>query len=312
MPLISIVIPLYNKERFIKETLDSVFNQSFTDYEIIIVNDGSTDSSVFIVNAIEDQRITVLSNQNKGVSHARNFGISKANSDLIALLDGDDLWEPNHLENLYNLYEKFPDCGLYATAYNKKYFNGEKIKASYNGLAKEYFGIIEDYFSASIKDSIAWTSAVLIPMKTFRKVGVFDEEMRSGQDTDFWIRIALKDSVAFSSIASSNKIILAPKYHLSYSTNRIDRLKLFEKFKAVELPTTSFKKYMDLNRFSVAIERKIAKDYINYRRLRNGIDPLNLNFKQRIILNMPSILIGLLKRLQNTLLRCNIYLSPFK
>ena len=312
MPLISIVIPLYNKERFIKETLDSVFNQSFTDYEIIIVNDGSTDSSVVIVNAIEDQRITVLSNQNKGVSHARNFGISKANSDLIALLDGDDLWEPNHLENLYNLYEKFPDCGLYATAYNKKYFNGEKIKASYNGLAKEYFGIIEDYFSASIKDSIAWTSAVLIPMKTFRKVGVFDEEMRSGQDTDLWIRIALKDSIAFSSIASSNKIILAPKYHLSYSTNRIDRLKLFEKFKAVELPTTSFKKYMDLNRFSVAIERKIAKDYINYRRLRNGIDPLNLNFKQRIILNMPSILIGLLKRLQNTLLRCNIYLSPFK
>ena len=312
MPLISIVIPLYNKERFIKETLDSVFNQSFTDYEIIIVNDGSTDSSVFIVNAIEDQRITVLSNQNKGVSHARNFGISKANSDLIALLDGDDLWEPNHLENLYNLYEKFPDCGLYATAYNKKYFNGEKIKASYNGLAKEYFGIIEDYFSASIKDGIAWTSAVLIPMKTFRKVGVFDEEMRSGQDTDLWIRIALKDSIAFSSIASSNKIILAPKYHLSYSTNRIDRLKLFEKFKAVELPTTSFKKYMDLNRFSVAIERKIAKDYINYRRLRNGIDPLNLNFKQRIILNMPSILIGLLKRLQNTLLRCNIYLSPFK
>ena len=312
MPLISIVIPLYNKERFIKETLDSVFNQSFTDYEIIIVNDGSTDSSVFIVNAIEDQRITVLSNQNKGVSHARNFGISKANSDLIALLDGDDLWEPNHLENLYNLYEKFPDCGLYATAYNKKYFNGEKIKASYNGLAKEYFGIIEDYFSASIKDSMAWTSAVLIPMKTFRKVGVFDEEMRSGQDTDLWIRIALKDSIAFSSIASSNKIILAPKYHLSYSTNRIDRLKLFEKFKAVELPTTSFKKYMDLNRFSVAIERKIAKDYINYRRLRNGIDPLNLNFKQRIILNMPSILIGLLKRLQNTLLRCNIYLSPFK
>jgi len=312
MPLISIVIPLYNKERFIKETLDSVFNQSFPDYEIIIVNDGSTDSSVFIVNAIDDQRITVLSNQNKGVSYARNFGISKANSDLIALLDGDDLWEQNHLENLYNLYEKFPDCGLYATAYNKKYFNGEKIKASYNGLAKEYFGIIEDYFSASIKDSIAWTSAVLIPMKTFRKVGVFDEEMRSGQDTDLWIRIALKDSIAFSSIASSNKIILAPKYHLSYSTNRIDRLKLFEKFKAVELPTTSFKKYMDLNRFSVAIERKIAKDYINYRRLRNGIDPLNLNFKQRIILNMPSILIGLLKRLQNTLLRCNIYLSPFK
>ena len=312
MASISVVIPLYNKERFIKKTLNSVFNQTFLDYEIIIVDDGSTDNSASIVNAINDKRITVFSNQNKGVSHARNFGISKSNSALIAMLDGDDIWEPNHLGNLYNLYEKFPDCGLYCTAYYKQYFNGRKIKATYNGVAEDHFGILEDYFSASIKDGIAWTSAVLIPMKTFRKVGVFDEDMRSGQDTDLWIRIALKDSVAFSSIASSNKIILEPKYHLSYSTNRIDRLKLFEKFKAVDIPTASFKKYMDLNRFSVAIERKVAKDYSNYRRLRKEIDPLSLNFKQRIILNMPSILIGLLKRFQNTLLRFNTYLSPFQ
>ena len=312
MTLISVIIPLYNKERFIKETLDSVFNQTFSDYEIIIVDDGSIDNSASIVKAIDDQRITVFSNQNKGVSHARNFGISNANSDLIALLDGDDLWEPNHLENLYNLYKKFPDCGLYATAYYKQYFNGKKIKASYNGVSTDHFGIIDDYFSASIKDGIAWTSAVLIPMKTFREVGMFDEEMRSGQDTDLWIRIVLKESFGFSAIASSNKIILAPKYHLSYSANRIDRLKLFEKFEALDLPTLSFKKYMDLNRFSVAIERKVANDFSNYRRLRKGIDPLNLNFKQRIILNMPSILIVLLKRFQNTLLRCNIYLSPFK
>ena len=127
MPLISIIIPLYNKERFIENTLNSVLRQTFMDYEVIIIDDGSNDDSGSIVSNFDDKRITVYSNSNNGVSHARNFGISKANSDLIALLDGDDLWEPNHLENLYNLYEKFPDCGLYATAYNKKYFNGEKI-----------------------------------------------------------------------------------------------------------------------------------------------------------------------------------------
>ena len=312
MASISVIIPLYNKERFIKETLNSVFNQTFFDYEIIIVDDGSNDSSASIIREINDPRITLFSNSNNGVSHARNYGFTKANTDLIALLDADDLWEPNHLENLYSLYTNFPDCGLYATAYYKQYFNGRKTKATYNGVSTEHFGIIDDYFSASTKDGIAWTSAVLVPKKTFDRIGLFDEEMRSGQDTDLWVRIALKESIAFSSSASSNKIILAPKYHLSYSVNRIDRLKLFEKFKAVVQPTNSFKKYMDLNRFSVAIERKVANDYSNYRRLKKEINPLNLNFKQRLILNSPSAIIVLLKGLQNILLRYNIYLSPFK
>ena len=312
MPLISIVVPLYNKERFIKETLDSVFNQTFLDYEIIIVDDGSNDNSASIVSEINDPRITLFSNSNNGVSHARNFGISKSNSDLIALLDGDDLWETNHLENLYTLYKSYPNCGLFAAAYYKKYFNGRKIKANYNGVSPDHFGIINDYFYASFNDSIAWSSAVLVPKKTFNKIGMFDEEMRSGQDTDLWIRIALKESIAFSRSESSNKIILAPKYHLSYSANRIDRLKLFDKFKDIDNAPHSFKKYMDLNRFSVAIERKVAKDYINYKIIRKEISPLNLNFKQRIILNSPSALIGLLKRIQNILLGYNIYVSPFK
>jgi glycosyltransferase involved in cell wall biosynthesis len=112
MPLISIVIPLYNKERFIKETLKSVLNQSIQDYEVIIVDDGSTDNSASIISDINDHRISIFSNSNNGVSHARNFGISKSNSDLIALMDGDDLWEANHLENLYKLHTSFPGCGL--------------------------------------------------------------------------------------------------------------------------------------------------------------------------------------------------------
>ena len=253
MAIISIIIPLFNKELFIKQTLLSVLNQTFSEFEIIIINDGSTDKSVTIINDIDDERITLYTTKNKGVSHARNYGISKANTDLIALLDADDLWEPNHLENLDSLCTSFPNCGLYATNYYKQFFNGRKINTHFNGVSKDHFGIIEDYFSASTIDSIAWSSAVMIPKKIFHELGGFDEEMRSGQDTDLWIRIALKESVAFSAVASSNKIILEPKYHLSYSSNRIDRLKLFEKFKDVDTSNSSFKKYMDLNRFSAAL-----------------------------------------------------------
>ncbi|MDA9126054.1 glycosyltransferase family 2 protein [Flavobacteriaceae bacterium] len=312
MAVISVIIPLFNKEQFIKKTLLSVLNQTFSDFEILLINDGSTDGSIDIVTSFDDERITLYTTKNKGVSHARNYGISKSNSDLIAFLDADDLWESNHLENLHRLYTSFPNCGLYATAYSKQFFNGKKMKAHFNGVSSDHFGVIEDYFLASIIDSIAWTSAVLIPKKTILEIGGFDEEMRSGQDTDLWVRIALKKLVAFSAIATSNKIILEPKHHLSYSSSRIDRMKLFENFKDLDTSNISFKKYMDLNRFSVAIERKIAGDSSSYRQLKKEIDPLNLNYKQRVLLNTPPIIIGFLKQFQNVLLRCNIYLSPYK
>ena len=312
MAIISIIIPLFNKELFIKQTLLSVLNQTFSEFEIIIINDGSTDKSVTIINDIDDKRITLYTTKNKGVSYARNYGISKANTDLIAFLDADDLWEPNHLENLHTLYTNFPNCGLYATNYHKQFFYGKKIKTHFNGVSKDHFGIIDDYFLASTSDSIAWSSAVMIPKKIFHELGGFDEAMRSGQDTDLWIRIALNKSIAFSAVASSNKIILEPEYHLSYSSNRIDRLRLFEKFKDVEISNNSFKKYMNLNRFSVALERKIAGDFSSYIQLKKEIDLKNLNFNQRLLLNTPSVCIKLLKQLQCLLLRYDIYLSPYK
>jgi len=311
MPLISVIIPLYNKEQFIEATLLSVLNQTFSEFEIIIINDGSTDKSVTIINDIDDKRITLYTTKNKGVSYARNYGISKANTDLIAFLDADDLWEPNHLENLHTLYTNFPNCGLYATNYHKQFFYGKKIKTHFNGVSKDHFGIIDDYFLASTSDSIAWSSAVMIPKKIFHELGGFDEAMRSGQDTDLWIRIALNKSIAFSAVASSNKIILEPEYHLSYSSNRIDRLKLFENFKDLDTSNISFKKYMDLNRFSVAMERKIAGDSSSYRQLKKDISLNNLNQKQRILLLSPRTVIVFIKKLQLQLLQFGVYITSY-
>src|SRR5690606_23840427 len=149
-----------------KTTIESALKQSFSDFEIIIVNDGSTDDSLKIAKSIDDLRLTIFSTENKGVSHARNYGVSKAKSEFIAFLDADDLWEINHLENLHKLINNYPGCGLYATAYTKK-LNNTYLRSKFNGIptSLNWSGILDNYFKSSINNTIAWTSAVAIPKK---------------------------------------------------------------------------------------------------------------------------------------------------
>src|SRR5690554_5620989 len=111
-PFFSIIIPLYNKEKHIKNTLQSVLDQSFSNFEVIIVNDGSTDNSLNQVNAVIDERIKVYSIENSRVSAASNYGIKKAQAEYITFLHADDLWESHHLKNLDELLKTFPHCGL--------------------------------------------------------------------------------------------------------------------------------------------------------------------------------------------------------
>ena len=89
-PYFSVIIPLYNKEKYITDTLNSALNQSFQDFEVIIVDDGSTDESLEVVSRFQDPRIKIYKQENQGASVARNYGISQSQSDLIALLDADD------------------------------------------------------------------------------------------------------------------------------------------------------------------------------------------------------------------------------
>ena len=115
--MISVVIPLYNKEKQIKRTLQSVLTQTFQDFEIVIVNDGSTDNSTIEVEKIKDSRIRLIHQENAGVSAARNKGIEEAKYELIALLDADDEWKNKYLEVQYDLYKKYPKCDIFACNY---------------------------------------------------------------------------------------------------------------------------------------------------------------------------------------------------
>lgn len=196
---ISVVIPLYNKEKHIKRAINSVLNQTYQEFEIIVINDGSTDNSVSKVKEINDRRIRLFNQKNGGVSLARNNGIKESKTELVAFLDADDEWKPEFLETIVRLRGKYPQAGIYGTAYEFQTSNGNRIPARYNGIPYDgWEGIVDDYFKASLKDQLLWSSAVAIPRKVFNDVGYFTVGMARGEDLNMWLRIALKYDVAFS------------------------------------------------------------------------------------------------------------------
>src|SRR5690625_5271022 len=123
---ISVVIPLYNKEKHISRAVNSVLNQTYKNFELIIIDDGSTDGSLAVVEKFDDSRIKVFTFKNNGVSVARNLGIEKAKYSYIAFLDADDEWEENFLLNVKKLIQTYPECGMYATLY--KFKNNNKVR----------------------------------------------------------------------------------------------------------------------------------------------------------------------------------------
>ena len=196
----SVIIPLYNKEREIKRAVISVLAQTVKDFELIIINDGSTDNGPAMVQEINDPRIKLISQENRGVSAARNRGIAEAKNELISFLDADDEWTADYLETIRRLRKKFPDAGLYATNYQFKkpqgYFKLPKIKAI---PASPWEGLIPDYFkSAYLGQPPVFTSATTVPKQILRIVGNFKEGEVLGEDIDLWARIALEHPVCFT------------------------------------------------------------------------------------------------------------------
>lgn len=199
MPQISIVVPLYNKRSFIARALDSILAQTFDDFEIIVIDDGSTDGSSEVVKKYNDQRIRMITQKNMGVSAARNHGIEAANSDLIAFLDADDEWCPEFLYNILILREKYQKAGIYATMYDRCESNNKILHPVFKDIFSENDGIIDNYFRSFRKGyPPVCSSAVAVPKKTFLECGKFLEGENLGEDNEMWFRIALKYPVAYS------------------------------------------------------------------------------------------------------------------
>jgi len=191
--MFSVIIPVYNGEKFIRQAIECVRRQSFTAWELIIVNDGSRDGTARILDSYAgDARIRIIHQANGGVSAARNAAIAAANHDYLAFLDADDLWYDNHLQVLAELIEKYPDAGLYGTAAGVEFADGSRgdFTAFFNGKPDTLY--LEDFFEAYARD----TGAKCYNMNSncFRREaalagGCFREGCKIGEDLalSLWI-----------------------------------------------------------------------------------------------------------------------------
>lgn len=253
---ISVVIPLYNKEKYVKRAINSVLNQTYQEFEIIVINDGSSDNSEAKVKEINDNRIKLITQENAGVSAARNRGIKEAKYELIAFLDADDAWKPQFLETIQRLRNNYPQAGIYGTAYEYQMPSGKKIPANFNSIPNtDWEGIIDDYFKASIKNQLLWTSAVAIPKKVFNDVGYFTVGMTRGEDLDMWLRIVMKYQVAFS-----NKICSI--YHQD-ADNRACNDNVVYSQSFVSKAEDFYKEHINYKKKSLYFEEYMVKIFIN-------------------------------------------------
>lgn len=209
--MISVIIPLYNKERYIKRAICSVLNQSFGNFEIVVINDGSTDNSASIVESIDDTRIKLINQKNTGVSAARNKGIAESKYDFIAFLDADDEWKENHLAIIASLIEKYPSCGVFATSY---YFLKKGIAPSTPILPYRFSfegeeGIMDNYYEmAAGTDFPIHMSSFAVRKTEIQKIEGFPIGIPSGEDIITLARLFTVCDFAYSKVPTSIYYIL--------------------------------------------------------------------------------------------------------
>lgn len=190
---ISVVIPLYNKEREVAATLRSVLSQSLLPCEIIVIDDGSTDRGAEIASSTGSPLVRVISQSNAGVSAARNRGALEARGQYVAFLDADDRWRPGYLEKITSLTIQYPECNAYAAAFDID-SNGHIV----HNVHPSKEGIVEDFFREAMHSYICQPSATVIRRDIFLSLGGFPEGMKIGEDLYFWIVLASAGRICFT------------------------------------------------------------------------------------------------------------------
>jgi len=200
----SIVIPLYNKADQIERCLCSVLNQSYDNYEIIIINDGSTDNSLNIVSKFKSKKIKLISQKNKGVSIARNYGVLNSKNKYICFLDADDSYESDFLSEVNILINKFPNFGMYAT---NNYFISSKggRKINYNNEELLYFEIENLFKMYNDMDRMPFSNSNICVNKTiFNQLNGYAENVKLTEDSDLFLKFYLTSKIAYLNKPLSN------------------------------------------------------------------------------------------------------------
>ena len=196
-PKISVVIPLYNKEHYVKASVQSVLNQTYRNIEIIVVDDGSSDNSYNIVKSIKTPNLTIFRQKNLGVSAARNKGIKYATGEFIAFLDADDFWHNNFISSFINDLCKEPSVKFWSSGY--QFFDKGTLRQAKFHISSqpEEPGFI-NYYQFSLIDPIVTSSSVIIHSSIFRNHLYFDEFDGLGEDLMMWVKIVEKEQLYFN------------------------------------------------------------------------------------------------------------------
>lgn len=282
-PFFSVVIPLYNKEQFIENTLKSVINQTFKDFEIIIINDGSTDGSLKKLKLFKDERITVYNQKNSGLSSARNEGIKKTQADYIAFLDADDLWKEDYLETMYIIINKHKQHHVFATNFQTlkpkrtayletKTFISSKIK------------IIDSYFN--LNQNIISPSSMVINKSVFNNIGYFMENINYGEEHDFYIRCFNIYKLVYYKEAKIYYRINLPNQLTAPNKNFIRKIPNYDKYlKQIENPF--LKKYLDFIHYELVLLYKMERNREKVKFYKKKIEISSLSFVQKTKYHLP-------------------------
>jgi hypothetical protein len=195
-PDVSVVIPLYNKGGTIKDAVASALAQTFSDLEILIIDDGSRDDGPARVREIKDPRIALIQQQNTGVAATRNRGMKEAKAPFVAFLDADDLWEPDHLRHLMELRRRFPQAALFGNRF-AEFFGDHPSRAT---PAPAEYALLKDYFTAGAAGAQPFfTSSCMVNCAQALAAGGFPPGHSRGEDLALWMKLAAAAPVAVSS-----------------------------------------------------------------------------------------------------------------
>lgn len=299
MPYFSIIIPLYNKEEFISQTLQSVLGQSFTDYEVIIINDASTDGSLALAQKFERPGIRIINHpKNKGLSAARNTGIKHAAGNYVAFLDADDLLDPSYLEKMNQLISRFPEAGIFGVNYVESWAGGVQIQHPFNVST----GIIENFYESNLRQPIYAPSGLCVKKEVFEKAGYYDETITFAEDIDFNIRANY-----YFKLAYWHEPLMT---YLVHNSGQITRQGLkgktipnLDKYEPLAHNRPDIKRYLDFYRYVFARMYKIEGNRTAYKKLLHNLNPASLNYKQRLLLHAPAFVLRLVRKIKGVLIK---------
>ncbi|MED5364103.1 MAG: glycosyltransferase family 2 protein [Bacteroidota bacterium] len=305
----SVVIPVFNKEKYIKETILSVFNQTYDNYEIIIINDASTDNSLKIIEEVISDKAVIINNKNNlGLSASRNIGFEASSDKFVAFLDGDDVWDKNFLKEINELIINFPKESIFGTYYKENY-DGKILYPKIN-IKEKLLGtkfVVKNFFEANLRRLIITQSCLVFKKNIFDTVGLYNPEITFAEDIDFYIRCFQNFNLAYSyqTYHMQRKMV-----HKSISNSKTDNLNypLLDKYLGV---SDELNRFINFYNYCFCRRKKnegSKKSMIYYR---NKIRFRWIGFLKTIVLFLPEFLYTSLLKFKRYLLKKGINISTY-